>query len=108
MSWALDISPAQIGYGPVSNLRLDWNHHCFKYTKKTDLSPPGSYKLLNAEEAGIMTQVSPGRFCKGGTFNDCFVVNVSVRFSINKPVRSCLIKGELKYKSFPHPFVQNN
>ena len=46
---------------------------------------------------------SPGRFWKGDTnwINNCFVLVVSVRFSINRPVRSRLIEGELKYKSFP-------
>jgi len=46
---------------------------------------------------------SPGRFWKGNTnwINNCFVLVVSVRFSINRPVRSRLIEGELKYKSFP-------
>ena len=45
---------------------------------------------------------SPGRFRKGDTnwINNYFVLDVSVRFSINRPVRSRL-RGELKYKSFP-------
>ena len=39
---------------------------------------------------------------KGDTnwINNYFVLDVSVRFSINRPVRSRL-RGELKYKSFP-------
>jgi len=46
---------------------------------------------------------SPGRFWKGDTnwINNFFVLVVSVRFSINRPVRSRLIEGEVKYKSFP-------
>jgi len=46
---------------------------------------------------------SPGRFWKDDTnwINNCFALVVSVRFSINRPVRSRLIEGKLKYKSFP-------
>jgi len=46
---------------------------------------------------------SPGRFWKGDTnwINNYFVLVVSVRFSINRSVRSRLIEGELNYKSFP-------
>jgi len=46
---------------------------------------------------------SPGRFWKGDTnwINNYFVLDVSVRFSINRPVRSRLVEGELKHKSIP-------
>ena len=42
------------------------------------------------------------RFWKGDTnwINNCFVLLVSVRFSINRPIKSRLIEGGLKYKSF--------
>ena len=50
-------------------------------------------------------EVSPGRFWKGDTkwINNCFVLDFSVRFSINRPVRSHSIEEEFKYK----PFIQD-
>ena len=69
-----------------------------------------SYALIIVErrrcwksDTGDLSLVSPGRFWKGDTnwINNCFVLVVSVRFSINRPVRSRLGRGELKYKSFP-------
>ena len=49
-------------------------------------------------------EVSPGRFWNGDTkwINNCFVLDVSVRFSINRPVRSHFVEEEFEYK----PFVQ--
>jgi len=67
----------------------------------------------------LLMEVSPGRFWKGDTnwINNCFVLDVSVIFSTNRPVRSHFVEWELKEKSFSQlgrsfkrnrPFLSNN
>ena len=51
----------------------------------------------------MLKEVSPGRFWKGETkwINNHFVLDVSVRFSINRPVRSRLVEGGIEVYVIP-------
>ena len=80
--------------------RIEWYHNLLIVERRRRWkSDTNRFVIVNWE-------VSPGKFCNGDTnwINDRFVQDVSVRFSINRPVRSHLVgREEFKCKSF----VQN-